>query len=63
MNKKEDINKHLTISALLFILCIVIAGLCFWLRLPEPAFALLCLGFFEALIFGIWFKRKKNLKP
>lgn len=59
---KQNIDRNLTYSALLCILCLALGLLCLWLRLLELAAIMAILALFEGLIFGIWFRRKKR-KP
>lgn len=59
---KQNIDRNLTYSALLCVLCLALGLLCLWLRLLELAAIMAILALFEGLIFGIWFRRKKR-KP
>lgn len=59
---KQNINRNLTYSAVLCILCLALGMLCLWLQLLELAAALACLALFEGLIFGIWYQRLKKEK-
>lgn len=61
---KLNIKRNLTYSGLLCILCLILGGVCFWLRLLELACAAACLAVFEGLIFWIWYQRmqKENRK-
>lgn len=57
---KQNIDRNLTYSALLCVLCLALGLVCLWLRLLELAAIMAILALFEVLIFGIWFRRKKR---
>lgn len=57
---KQNIDRNLTYSALLCVLCLALGLVCLWLRLLELAAIMAILALFEGLIFGIWFRRKKQ---
>ncbi len=57
---KQNIDRNLTYSALLCVLCLALGLVCLWLRLLELAAIMAILALFEGLIFGIWFRRKKR---
>lgn len=57
---KQNIDRNLTYSALLCVLCLALGTVCLWLRLLELAAIMAILALFEGLIFGIWFRRKKR---
>lgn len=57
---KQNIDRNLTYSTLLCVLCLALGLVCLWLRLLELAAIMAILALFEGLIFGIWFRRKKR---
>lgn len=57
---KQNIDRNLTYSALLCVLCLALGLVCLWLSLLELAAIMAILALFEGLIFGIWFRRKKR---
>lgn len=57
---KQNIDRNLTYSALLCVLCLALGVVCLWLHLLELAAIMAILALFEGLIFGIWFRRKKR---